>query len=114
MLADEDEEVRRKAVNKFLNLKGLEEDFHGKDDDFVEGTVESDDDNEVDVSENDYPSMNEDVRVFLKSNINFKAICYYKMTSISQWHTIPSVLRLTEEDKIIEFIEKTLKSGHEC
>ena len=58
--------------------------------------------------------MNKDVRVFLKPNINFKAVCYYKMTPISQWHTIPTVLRLIEEDKILEFIEKTLKLRHEC
>ncbi|KAL7636733.1 UNVERIFIED_CONTAM: hypothetical protein RMT77_012487 [Armadillidium vulgare] len=114
MLADEDEEVRRKAVNKVLHLKGLIEDYHGEKDDFVGGTVESDDDNEANVSENDYPSMNKDVRVFLKQKINFKAVCYYKMTSISQWHTIPPVLRLIEEDKILEFIEKPLKLRHEC
>ena len=114
MLADEDEEVRRKAVNKVLHLKGLIEDYHGEKDDFVGGTVESDDDNEANVSENDYPSMNKDVRVFLKPKINFKAVCYYKMTSISQWHTIPPVLRLIEEDKILEFIEKPLKLRHEC
>src|SRR5215469_5865068 len=113
MLPDEDEEVRRKAVNKFLNLKGLKEDFHGEEDNFVGGTVESDDDNEADVSASDYPSMNEYVRVFLKPNINFKAICYYKITPISQWHTIPPVLRLIEEDKILEFIEKPFKLGHE-
>ena len=52
MLADQDEEVRRKAVNKVLHLKGLEEDFHGEDD-FVGGMVESDDDNEADVSDSD-------------------------------------------------------------
>ena len=43
MLADEDEEFRRKVVNKVLHLKGIIEDFHV--DDFVEGTVESNDDN---------------------------------------------------------------------
>ena len=73
-----------KAVNKVLHLKGLIEDFHGKEDDFVGGTVESDDDNEANLSESDYPSMNKDVRVFLKPKINFKAVCYYKMTPISQ------------------------------
>ena len=98
MLADEDEEVRRKAVNKA---------------DFAGGTVESDDDNEANVSESDYHSMNKDVRMFLKSKINFKAVCYYKMTLISQWHTIPVLLRLIE-DKILEFIEKPLKLRHEC
>ena len=114
MLANEDEEVRRKAVNKVLHLKGFIEDFHGEEDDFVEGTVESDDDNEANLSESDYPSMNKDVIVFLKPKINFKAVCYYKMTPFSQWHTIPPVLRLIEEDKILEFIEKPLKFRHKC
>ena len=36
------------------------------------------------------------------------------MTPILQWRTIPPVLRLIEEDKILEFIEKPLKLGHEC
>ena len=73
-----------------MHLKGLEEDFHGEDD-FVGGMVESDDDNEADVSDSDYPSMNKDVRVFLKPKINFKSVCHYEMTPISQWHTIPPV-----------------------
>ena len=58
--------------------------------------------------------MNKDVRVFLKPKIDFKAVCYHKMTPISQWHTIPPVLNLIEDDKLLEFIEKPLKLGHEC
>ena len=49
MLADKDEEVRRKAVNKVLHLKVLIVDFHGEGDDFEGGTVESDYDNKANV-----------------------------------------------------------------
>ena len=90
MLANEDEEVRRKAVNKVLNLKDLIEDLHGEDN-FVGGMAESDDDNEADVRESNYPSMNEDVRVFLKPKINFKAKFYHNMSLISQCHSIPPI-----------------------
>ena len=58
--------------------------------------------------------MNKDVRMFWKPKINFKAVFYHKMTPILQWRTIPPVLRLIEEDKILEFIEKPLQLGHEC
>ena len=40
MLADDNEEVRRKAVNKVLYLKGLIEDFHGEEVFFVYLIVE--------------------------------------------------------------------------
>ena len=107
LIHDEDKVVRRKAVNKVLHLKGLIEDFHGEEDDFVGETVESDDGTKANVSESDYLSMNKGVRVFLKPKINFKEFqkFYCKMTPISQWHIIPSVLRLIE-DKILEFIKK--------
>ena len=109
---EEDKVVRRKAVNKVLHFK---EDFHDEEDDFVGETVESDDDTKANVSESDYLSMNKYVRVFLKPKINFKEFqkFYYKMTPISHWHIIPSVLRLIE-GKILEFIEKLLKLRHEC
>ena len=67
MLADKDEEVRRKAIDKVLRLKNHIEDFHGEEDDFVGGTVESD--NKANLSESDYPSMDKDVRVFLKPRL---------------------------------------------
>ncbi|XP_065651204.1 uncharacterized protein LOC136079397 [Hydra vulgaris] len=67
MLVNEDEEVGRKAVDKILHLKGLLNVFHGKEDSFVEGIVESNNYNEVNVSESGYPSMNEDnPRLILK------------------------------------------------
>ena len=103
MLADADEDVRRIAVNKVLYLKGPLND----------GAVESDDDNE-NVSESDYPPMKKDVRVFVKPKIDFKGKYYHKMTSISEWLTIPRVLRRIEENRILEFIEKPLNLGHEC
>ena len=57
-----------------FHFKGLIEYFLGEVDDFVGGMVESDDDNEPNVSESDYPSMNNDVRVFLKSKSNLKEL----------------------------------------
>ena len=55
-----------------MHLKGLIEDFHYEENDFVGETVESDDDNKANISESDYLSMKKDVRVFLKPKINFK------------------------------------------
>ena len=36
------------------------------------------------------------------------------MTLISQCYTIPVLLRLIEEDKILEFIKKPFKLRHDC
>ena len=43
----------------------------------------------------------------------WKITILYRYKKISQWPTIPPVLRLIEEDNILEFFEKPLKLGHE-
>jgi hypothetical protein len=114
MLADEDEQVRRKAVNKILCIKGIISSFDFEEDDFAEGIVESDDENETCDNESEYPYMNKDVRIFLKPNINFKASCYHKITPILEWQTIPPILRGLSGNDIKNFIQNPLELGHEC
>ena len=114
MLADEEEEVRVRAVNKLLNIKGLNEIFTCEDS-FKGGVVESESEDEpAEDDETKYPPMNKGVRTFLKPKINFNASSYHTMTPISQWEIIPPILNAMSEAEIKNLIYNPLELRHDC
>ncbi|KAB7505002.1 hypothetical protein Anas_12575, partial [Armadillidium nasatum] len=114
MLADEEEEVRVRAVNKLLNIKGLNEIFTCEDS-FEGGVVESESEDEpAEDDETKYPPMNKGVRTFLKPKINFNASSYHTMTPISQWEIIPPILNAMSEAEIKNLIYNPLELRHDC
>lgn len=93
MLADEDEKLEVKPSIKFYIKKIILSFNWEEDNDLERGIIESDDENESNDGESEWPTMNKNVRIFLKLKINFMASCYHKMTPISQWQTIPPILK---------------------
>ena len=117
MVADEDEEVRRIAINKILSLKGYGATNEDTEDEDFEGGIinENDDEEEEDSDENDnYPPMNKDVRFFRKLKINFKASSYYEMTPSTQWQSIPPILQQLNYNEIQNLRLNPFSSKHEC
>ena len=82
MLSDECEEVRRKAINKILSLRGFLEDFIVDEDGSwagtaIEGNISSSED------EDDAEGPSKSVRIFkVPSLLNTKAKVYYKLINL--------------------------------
>ena len=76
MLADEDKEVRRRAINKILTLKGYaaaRQDIEIEDYDFKVGIVKDDEEDTEDNGESYNPPTNKNVRICKKPKINFES-----------------------------------------
>ena len=95
MLGDIDETVRRKAVKIILKLRKNCEQVSGEaiEKKVVDHAGTSDEMAEISFDINQYPPIDKLVRLFKKPLINFKAPSYYQMTPLSQWKTLPPVLK---------------------
>ena len=101
--ADYDVEIKNRAVNKILMIRGAEimEDQENEDDDLVGGEIsdtyedssESDDSSGSDTEELLLPDLNTAVRVFKKPILNINATTYYKMIKFSDVQTQPPSLK---------------------
>ena len=110
MLADEDDDARRIAVNKIMNMRGRLPDFR-IDDDFEGGSIELDDEDDQPRGERE----NQDVRRFCVPKINVEAKVYYRMVNLNDpGVTEPPVTKRMSIEQIEQFRTKPLRLGHPC
>ena len=108
MLGDDDDDVRRIAVNKILNIRGRLPGFQ-IDDDFEGGSVEEDE-------QPAESTKNQSVgRRFCVPKINLEANVYYRMVNLnSQDVTKPPVTKRMSVESIEQFRTKPLRLDHPC
>ena len=109
MLADDDDDVRRIAVNKIMNIRGQLPDFR-VDDDFEGGFVEP-------AEEGGQPTerTNQSIRRFCVPKINVDARVYHRMINFNNPDvTEPPVTKRMSFEQIEQFRSKPLKLDHPC
>ena len=108
MLGDDDDDVRRIAVNKILNIRGRLPGFQ-IDDDFEGGSVEEDE-------QPAESTKNQSVgRRFCVAKINLEANVYYRMVNLNRQDvTEPPVTKRMSVESIEQFRTKPLRLDHPC
>ena len=107
MLADEDDDARRIAVNKIMSMRGRLPDFR-VDDDFEGGSIELDDEDDQPTGERE----NQDVRKFCVPKINVEAKVYGNLNDPGV--TEPPVTKRMSIEQIEQFRSKPLRLCHPC